>query len=348
MTSATASTPPAPPPALARTRFSVLDRSRTLRGQDAPSALRATVAFAQQAEALGYHRFWVSEHHSVPGVAGSAPTVLAAAVAAATRTIRVGTGGVMLPNHQPLVVAEQFGVLESLFPGRIDMGLGRSVGFTGGVRKALGRDKDDARDFGAQLRTLLGFLTGDQTEHPQVHAHPAEGLRIPPYVLAMGEGATLAAEAGLPLVIGDLRGRTRMLEAIGRYRDGFKPSVWADEPYVIISGTVAVAADRAAARRLLVPEAWAMAYSRTHGTFPPLAPAEEIEAREMTAKEREFYESGLAGQVHGTEDEVAAALDDLITASGADEVLVTTSTYDRDGMLDSYRRLARLAGLTTA
>ncbi|WP_408909617.1 hypothetical protein [Streptomyces solicavernae] len=115
---------------------------------------------------------------------------------------------------------------------------------------------------------------------------------------------------------------------------------------MIIAGTVAVAADRASARRLLIPEAWSMAYSRTHGVFPPLAPAEEIEARDMTPKEREFYEQGIAGQLHGTEDEVAAGLDEVIVASGADEVLVTTSTYDRDGMLDSYRRLARLAGLS--
>ncbi|MHC0430326.1 LLM class flavin-dependent oxidoreductase [Streptomyces sp. O3] len=331
-----------------KARFSVLDRSRTRQGGDAPQALRDTVRFAQQAEALGYHRFWVSEHHSVPGVAGSAPTVLAAAVAAATSTIRVGTGGVMLPNHQPLVVAEQFGVLESLFPGRIDMGLGRSVGFTGLIRKALGRDKEDAEDFGAQLRLLLGFLSGEQRTYAGVHAHPAEGLRIPPYILATGAGADLAAEHGLPLVIGDLRGRTRMLAAIARYREGFRPSRWADAPYVVISGNVAVADTAERARRLLVPEAWSLAYSRTHGVFPPLAPAEETEAREMTAKERELYESGLRGQLYGTEDQVAAKLDDLIAASGADEVLVTTSAYDRDALLDSYRGLARLAGLTSA
>src|SRR5262245_27298908 len=120
--------------AIATTRFSVLDRSRTREGHGDAEALRDTVTLARELEALGYHRFWVSEHHGVPGVAGSAPTVLAAAVAGATGSIRVGTGGVMLPNHQPLVVAEQFGVLESLSPGRIDMGLGRSVGFTGGVR----------------------------------------------------------------------------------------------------------------------------------------------------------------------------------------------------------------------
>ncbi|MGW0734981.1 LLM class flavin-dependent oxidoreductase [Streptomyces sp. NPDC002851] len=338
----------APPPSdvLAATRFSVLDRSRTRQGQEHPRALRDTVRFARQAEELGYHRFWVSEHHSVPGVAGSAPTVLAAAVAAATSTIRVGTGGVMLPNHQPLVVAEQFGVLESLFPGRIDLGLGRSVGFTGGVRKALGRGKEDAEDFADQLRELLGFLTGEQTAHPQVHAHPAEGLRIPPYVLATGEGAGIAADAGLPLVIGELRGRDRMLAAIDRYRDGFKPSVWADEPYVVVAGNIAVADTEERARRLLIPEAWSMAYSRTHGVFPPLESVTDTERRDMTAKEREFFEAGLRGHVYGTEEQVAAELAELITASGADEILVTTSTYDRAEMLDSYRGLARTVGLT--
>lgn len=178
---------------IASTRFSFLDRSRTREGHDDPQALRDTVALAAEAEALGYHRFWVSEHHSVPGVAGSAPTVLAAAVAAATSTIRVGTGGVMLPNHQPFVVAEQFGVLASLFPGRIDMGLGRSVGFTDGIRRALGRDKEDAEAFADRLAELLGWLDGTQQVHPEVHARPAEGLRIPPYVLATGEGAAIAA-----------------------------------------------------------------------------------------------------------------------------------------------------------
>jgi alkanesulfonate monooxygenase SsuD/methylene tetrahydromethanopterin reductase-like flavin-dependent oxidoreductase (luciferase family) len=258
---------------IASTRFSVLDRSRTREGHDGPEALRDTVRFARELDGLGYHRVWVAEHHGVPGVAGSAPTVLAAAVAAATRTIRVGTGGVMLPNHQPLVVAEQFGVLESLFPGRIDMGLGRSVGFTGGVRKALGRDKDDADDFAAQLAELLDFFRGTS----------ATGVRARP-----------------------------------------------------------------SAHRLLVPEAWSMAYSRTHGTFPPLPPAERVEALTMTAKERDFYESGLRGHIAGTQDQVADGLETLIKESGAQEVLVTTSSYDREGLLESYRGLARVAGLRPA
>nr|BFD81311.1 LLM class flavin-dependent oxidoreductase [Streptomyces sp. Xyl84] len=325
------------------TRFSVLDRSRTREGRPAAEALRDTVRLAEEAERLGYHRFWVSEHHGVPGVAGSAPTVLAAAVAAATRTIRVGTGGVMLPNHRPLVVAEQFGVLESLFPGRVDMGLGRSVGFTDGVRRALGRDKDDAEDFAAQLAELLGWFEG--TSPTGAHARPAEGLRVPPFVLAMGEGAVIAARAGLPMVIGDLRDREKMLRGIDRYRSAFRPSPWAPEPYVVVSGTIAVAATEEEARRLLVPEAWSMAHARTRGTFPPLPPAERVASLAMTAKERGFYETGLRGHLAGTAEQVARELGTVLKETGAQEVLVTTSTYDRAALVDSYRRLA---GLFTA
>ncbi|MFD3969820.1 MsnO8 family LLM class oxidoreductase [Streptomyces cyaneofuscatus] len=325
---------------IAATRFSFLDRSRSREGHDGPQALRDTVTLAREVESLGYHRVWVSEHHSVPGVAGSAPTVLAAAVAAATSTIRVGTGGVMLPNHQPFVVAEQFGVLASLFPGRIDMGLGRSVGFTDGVRRALGHGKEDAEDFPGRLAELLGWIDGTQQAHPQVHARPAEGLDIPAYVLAIGEGAAVAAAAGLPLVIGDLRGREKVLRAVEVYRRDFRPSARAERPEVIVSGTVAVAATQEAARRLLIPEAWAMAYARTHGSFPPLAPAEEIESRTMTAKERGLYERGLEGHIHGTEEQVTEQLETAIKETGADEVLVTTSTYDREALAESLRRLA--------
>ncbi|MFF7604319.1 MsnO8 family LLM class oxidoreductase [Streptomyces parvulus] len=331
---------------LAGIRFSVLDRSRIRAGGTAARALRDTVELAREAERLGYHRFWVSEHHGVPGVAGSAPTVLAAAVAAATSRVRVGTGGVMLPNHRPLVVAEQFGVLESLFPGRIDMGLGRSVGFTDGVRRALGRDKDDADDFEAQLAELLGWFRG--TSPTGVHARPSEGLTVPPFVLAMGEGADVAARAGLPMVIGDLRDRDRVRRGVDRYRAGFRPSEWSPEPYVVVSGTIAVAGTPEEARRLLVPEAWSMTHARTRGSFPPLPPAEEVEARTMTPRERELYEAGLAGHLAGTEEQVAAELERLVEQTGAQEVLVTTSTYDREALLDSYRRLARVVGAGTA
>ncbi|WP_327292166.1 LLM class flavin-dependent oxidoreductase [Streptomyces sp. NBC_01198] len=324
------------------TPFSILDRSRIREGEDGPRALRETVALAREAEALGFHRFWVSEHHGVPGVAGSAPTVLAAAVAAATSRIRVGTGGVMLPNHQPLVIAEQFGVLESLFPGRIDMGLGRSVGFTDAVRRALGAGKDAAGAFGGQVAELLGWFSGGQTAYPGVHAFPAEGLRPAPFLLATGSGADLAAELGLPLVIGGIRGEDAMLRAVDRYRAAFRPSPWAATPYVVLSGTVAVAPSTAEARRLLLPEAWSTAYSRTHGVFPPLLPPETVEAMTMTGPERDRFAAALAGQLHGSPTEVAAGLRALLGRSGADEFLVTTSTYDRRRLLESHRLLADL------
>ncbi|NUT46148.1 MAG: LLM class flavin-dependent oxidoreductase [Saccharothrix sp.] len=319
-------------------RLSVLDRSRVRRGFGHAEALRDTVAFAREAERLGYHRFWVSEHHGVPGVAGSAPTVLAAAVAAATSRIRVGTGGVMLPNHQPLVVAEQFGVLESLFPGRIDMGLGRSVGFIEAVRKALGHDKEDAAAFGPMLAEVLGYFTGGQA----VRGYPADGLRVSPFVLATGAGARVAAEHGLPLVIGTFRGEDAMVDAVTAYRAAFRPSPWAAEPYVVISLTVAVADTTEDAWRLLVPEAWSMAYSRTRGEFPPLDPPDEILASPMTDRERTLFEQSLQGHVSGTPSEVAKALDALLDRTAADEVLVTTSTHDRTALLDSYRLLAEL------
>ncbi|MFJ7216803.1 LLM class flavin-dependent oxidoreductase [Amycolatopsis sp. NPDC098790] len=320
----------------------MLDRSPVRRDGGTARALRDTVAFAADVERLGYHRFWVSEHHGVPGVAGSAPTVLAAAVAGATSRIRVGTGGVMLPNHRPLVVAEQFGVLEALFPGRIDMGLGRSVGFTAGVREALGHGKEAADGFGAQVRELLGFFDG---EHPGVHAYPAEGLRVPPFLLATGSGADLAAELGLPLVIAPVRGERALAEAVTRYRDGFRSSAWAREPYVVVSSAIAVADSAADARRLLVSEAWATVYSRSHGVFPPLSPPAEVLALPMTDRERRRLEETLDSQISGTAAEVEDRLGALIAAAGADEVLVTTAAYDQSARLDSLARLADLPAL---
>ncbi|WP_439957523.1 LLM class flavin-dependent oxidoreductase [Nocardia crassostreae] len=329
---------------LRQTRFSILDRSRRRQGQTHPEALRETVEFARLAERWGYHRFWVSEHHSVPGVSGSAPTVLAAAVAAATDRIRVGTGGVMLPNHQPLVVAEQFGVLESLYPGRIDMGLGRSVGFTDGVRRALGHDKRDAEDFDAQLGELQQYLSEGRLG---VHAWPAEGLRIPAFLLAVGSGAERAARFGLPLVIAPIAGETAMAEAIDQYRTNFQPGYWGAEPYVVVSASAVIADTEAQAHRLLLPEAWSAAYSRTHGEFPPLISPEEIEREPMADRQRRIFEESLRGHIHGTEATVTVALEGLVTRTGADEILVHTSTFDRTARLESHRRLAEAVGLVT-
>ncbi|MEJ2858467.1 MULTISPECIES: LLM class flavin-dependent oxidoreductase [unclassified Saccharothrix] len=317
-------------------KLSVLDRSRTRTGVGHAEALRETVEFARSVEALGYHRFWVSEHHGVPGVAGSAPTVLAAAVAGATSRIRVGTGGVMLPNHRPLVVAEQFGVLNALFPGRIDMGLGRSIGFTEPVRRALGQS--DSADFDAQLEELLSYFA----DTARVRAYPAVGQQVPAFVLATGAGATVAATHGLPLVMGAFRGEEAMLKAISTYRSTFRPSAWSAEPYVVVSTAVAVADTTEDAWRLLVPEAWSMAYSRTRGEFPALQSPEEVLATAMRPRERQYFEESLRGQLYGTPTEVRKAVEDLRVRTGADELLVTTSTFDRTALLDSYRHLAEL------
>lgn len=328
--------------ALESVRFSILDRSRVRRGRDHAEALRETVAFAVLAEQWGYHRFWVAEHHSVPGVAGTAPTVLAAAIASATSRIRVGTGGVMLPNHQPLVVAEQFGVLASLFPGRIDMGLGRSVGFTDGVRRALGHGLDDVDDFDARLTEVLDYFDKGRGG---VHATSAEGADVTAFLLAVGSGAERAARFGLPLVIAPIAGDQAMVDAIERYRALFRPSAGAARPYVVVSAAVVIADSTEQAHRLLLPEAWSSAYSRTHGEFPALIPPADIDPATMTDRQRHLFEQALRDQIHGTEDQVAEALESLVSRTDADEVLVHTSTFDRTARLDSHRRLARVVGL---
>ncbi|MBQ0923344.1 LLM class flavin-dependent oxidoreductase [Saccharopolyspora endophytica] len=319
-------------------RLSVLDRSHVPVGGSAQEALLETVRFAQEVERLGYHRIWVAEHHGVPGVAGAAPTVLASAVAAATSRIRVGTGGVMLPNHQPLVVAEQFGVLGSLFGDRIDVGLGRSLGFTGGIRKALGAE--DANRFTEQLTELLAYLDGGVAG---VHAVPAEGLDLPVFVLAT-RNASSAAELGLPLVIASPLGEQKMLRTIDEYRQNFRPSRRTAEPYVVVARSIAVADTTEAARRLLVPEAWAGVWSRTRGEFPPLDDPDRILARDMTDRERTHFTRAMQGHTYGTPDEVAVAVKDLVAQTAADELLVTTTAHDPDDRLRSYRLLAPLIG----
>lgn len=323
-------------------RLSVLDRSLVRAGQPAGQALRETVAFAQEIEALGYHRFWVSEHHGVPGVAGSAPTVLAGAIGAATSRIRVGTAGVMLPNHQPLVVAEQFGVLESLYPGRIDMGLGRSLGFTGAVRRALGADLTAAESFEARLLELLGYFDG---AHP-VRALPAEGQPVPAFVLATGSAAEIAGRQGLPVVVGG-PGQDAVAATVARYRAAFTPSARYTEPYVVVAANVAVGATAREAEQLQIPEAWATALSRTKGVFPPLLTAAEVRAQQMEDRARRYFQQARATQVHGTGEVVARALGALVAATDADELMLTLNTYDPADRIDSYRRLAWLTTPST-
>jgi luciferase family oxidoreductase group 1 len=328
--------------ALPDIRLSLLDRANSRHGSSETDALRRVLERAARAEALGYHRFWVAEHHGVPGIAGSAPAVLMAAVAARTRTIRVGSGGMMLPNHQPLVVAEQAATLEALHPGRVDLGVGRSLGFTSAVRSALRADKEAAERFEADLAELLAFLAGDAP----ITARPQDRAATPVFVLATGSGVDVAARAGLAVVLGGpavfrdgSRGDRAALE---RYRAAFRPSRWWPEPYVVVSANVAVADTPGAARALLLPEARALALSRTRGEFPPLEPFGAAELAALPDRERGLVEDSLATSVHGTPAAVAGALERLLAATGADELLVTGGAADPEAQDASDRLLAGL------
>ncbi|MFC4429170.1 MsnO8 family LLM class oxidoreductase [Citricoccus alkalitolerans] len=327
---------------------SLLDRANTVEGVSEAEVLQGVIARAQRAEELGYSRFWVAEHHGVPGIAGSAPTLLMSAIAAATDRLRVGSGGVMLPNHQPLVVAEQTATLQALFPGRIDLGLGRSVGFTPAVRTALRRDTDAVQQFPQDLAELLGFLrgTGRFTARPQDHA------ATPVFVLATGQGLRWAAEAGLAVVVGgpslyQRHGRTEH-ESLALYRRDFRPSPWFAEPYVIVSANLAVADTREAARDLVLPEAWALAQTRVKGEFRALEPARAVrtklsgDAGSVTDRDRRRVQENLASGIYGTPGEVRAAVTSLVDFTGADELLVTGGMSDPAGQRRSDELVAGL------
>lgn len=311
--------------------LSLLDRSRTRVGQTDAHALRATIRRAQHAERLGYHRFWVAEHHAVPGVVGSAPTVLMAAVAAATSRIRVGTAGVMLANHNPFVVAEQLAVLAGLHPGRIDLGVGRSLGFTAPVRTAL--RTGSAEGFPAQLAELLDWLhgRGPVTVRPYVPAPPV-------WLLATGSGLVTAAEFGLPVVA---TGSALTDPApLRTYRENSPRG----RGRVTVALDVVVADTDDEARRELLPQAVALARSRSRGEFGPLPSPEEAARETLTAREREDVARALAATVHGDEQTVLQELTDLAARTGAAELMVSATLFDADREAENDARLARIAG----
>lgn len=314
--------------------LSLLDRSRTRAGEPAGTALHDTLERAQRADRLGFHRFWVAEHHSVPGIASGSPPLLMAAVAARTERIRVGSGGVMLPNHRPLVIAGQARMLAALHPGRIDLGVGRSLGFTAPVREALGVLEYGPTDFAEDLSALEGFLddTGPVTAMPTAVASP------PVFVLATGSGLAVAAERGLPVVVGGplLRGD---LDPLVRYREGYRPSWAHPEPRVLVSVDVMVAPTSAEARELMLPEAWAMVESRSTGAFPPLRQEPVVR---LTARQQARVEEHLEQAVHGTPAEVTDELARLVDRTGAAEVVAFSSTHDREALARSDATLAGL------
>jgi luciferase family oxidoreductase group 1 len=316
-------------------RLSLLDRSRTRTGEPDAAALRHTVDRAVRAEWLGYHRFWVAEHHAVPGIASGSPPVLMAAVAARTATIRVGSGGVMLPNHQPLVVAEQFAMLDALFPGRIDLGVGHTLGFTPPVRRALRHDADEPDTFAADLTELRGYLDGGGP----VTVRPRLERVLPLFVLATGRALRAAGDAGLPVVLGGpALDRPDLGDRLRDYRA--RALAAGARPYLALSVDVLVADSIEAARELALPEAWALAAARTRGEFPALEPV--ATDRPLTDRQRAAVDAAVGHTVHGDETAVADQLGELLARTGADELLATTSTFDLDALAESDARLAAL------
>ncbi|MFI8856931.1 LLM class flavin-dependent oxidoreductase [Streptomyces prasinus] len=344
--------------------LSVLDLVTVGAGQTASDALRTSVDLARLAEARGFHRHWVAEHHSMPGVASSSPAVILAHLAAHTERIRLGSGGVMLPNHAPLVIAEQFGTLEAMAPGRIDLGLGRAPGTDGATAAALRRAErlnEGADDFPQQLAELIRFLDDDFPDgHPyrRIHAVPGPvqatspgGVQSPhrPPVWLLGSSgfsARLAGVLGLPFAFAHHFSAQNTIPALDLYRESFSPSAVLDEPYALIGVSALASEDGEEARRQVLAAALNMVRLRTGR--PGLVPTPgEAEAHPFSPMERDFVDSWNANVVHGTPDEVRAGLDDLQKRTGADELMLTANAHGGDVRLRSYALIADAYGLPT-
>lgn len=317
-------------------RLSLLDRSRTRHDQPESAALGHLVERAIAAEREGYERFWVAEHHTVPGIASGSPAVLLAAIGARTSRIRLGSGGVMLPNHRPLVVAEQFRMLAGLYPGRVDLGLGRSLGFTEPVRQALGRLEADPDSFARETAEVREYLEGTAP----LTARPDDVGDVPLFVLATGTGMGTAAELGLPVVIGGpILDSPELPERLASYRRAFRAHR-GSVPHVLVSLDALIADTDDEALELALPEIWAMARSRSTGVFEALEPVARIRATSWSPSESRRVEQGLATTVAGSASTVRRRIEQILERTGAQEILATGSTYDREALRDSDRELA--------
>ncbi|WP_329019415.1 LLM class flavin-dependent oxidoreductase [Streptomyces sp. NBC_00690] len=344
--------------------LSVLDLVTVGAGSTAAESLRTSVRLAQLAEASGYHRHWVAEHHSMPGVASSSPAVILAHLAAHTRRIRLGSGGVMLPNHAPLAIAEQFGTLEALAPGRVDLGLGRAPGTDGGTAAALRRGRagergsEGAEDFPQQLAELTRFLDDDfPDDHPYGRIHavpgPVQGPAARPPIWLLGSSgfsARLAGVLGLPFAFAHHFSAQNTVPALDLYRESFRPSAVLSSPYALIGVSVLAADEEREARRQVLTGALSMLRLRTGN--PGLIPTpDQAQGYAFTPLEREFTDGWLSNVVHGTPDAVRAGLDALQKRTGADELMLTANVHGGEQRLRSYELIAsvyELAGQTSA
>ena len=308
-------------------------------GATPAEALRNTLDLAHHAEAWGYRRFWLAEHHNMAGIASAATSVVIGYVAGGTRTIRVGAGGIMLPNHSPLVIAEQFGTLESLYPGRIDLGLGRAPGTDQRTLLALRRTPMSADTFPQdvrELQTLLAALEPGQV----VQAVPGAGTNVPIWILGSSLfGAELAAELGLPYAFASHFAPQALLPAIATYRRRFRPSRQLDRPWVMAGVNVVAAETDDEARRLFtsVQQAFTHAVRGTRGQLPP--PIDDIE-RFWTPMEQGHVSAMLACSFVGAPRSVLHGLAAFVERTGVDELIVATAVYDHQARLRSYEMLA--------
>ena len=320
---------------------SILDLAPVPSGSTPADALRHTLDLAQHAERWGYHRFWLAEHHNMPGIASAATAVVIGYVAAGTRTIRVGAGGIMLPNHPPLVVAEQFGTLESLFPGRIDLGLGRAPGTDPLTVRSLRRLPSNADAFPRDVRELQAFL-GPAREGQLVQAVPGAGSNVPIWILGSSLfGAQLAAELGLPYAFASHFMPAALMPALDTYRTAFKPSAQLDRPYAMAGVNVVAAETDAEARRLFtsVQQQFTNLVRGRPGRLP--RPIDEIDAY-WTPAEKAQASSMLACSFAGAPETVRRGLVEFTGRTGVDEIMVVTAVHDHRARLRSYEIVADL------
>jgi luciferase family oxidoreductase group 1 len=327
--------------------FSVLDLAPIPEGADAAEALRRSGELARAVEDWGYRRYWVAEHHNMPGIASSAPAVIISHLAAVTRALRIGSGGVMLPNHAPLVVAEQFGTLEALYPGRIDLGIGRAPGTDPVTAAALRRPADPARDDSMeQLGQLLGFFSGafpDGHPYRRIHAVPGEGDSPSVWLLgSSGWSAQAAGHLGLPFAFAHHFMPANTLGALELYRSSFRPSRVLERPYVMLGVAVVAADDERRAKWLHGPSRLSMLRLRT-GRPGRLPTPEEAAERTYTPAEQALIQSVVGSHVVGDPETVEAQLRTLVAETGADELMVTTNVHGHADRLHSYEILRGLS-----
>src|SRR5580658_114546 len=322
---------------------SVLDLVGMRPGEAAGSAIARSVNLAQHVEKLGYKRYWLAEHHSIPGLACSATPVLIGHVAAATKTIRVGSGGVMLPNHAPLVVAEQFGTLEALYPGRIDLGLGRAPGGDAHTMRALRRDlRQTGDDFPALLEELRSYL-GPEKPGQAVKAIPGQGSNVPITLLGSSAfSAQLAAQLGLPFAFAAHFAPEYLYGAARLYREQFRPGETLGAPHLMVAVPVIAAETDAIAERLFTSAQQRFLRLIRNQPVELLPPVDSMEPL-WNPWERAAVEGKLGAAIVGSDATVKAGLETLLRDIGAEEVIVVTDTYEFADRLQSYERVAAVA-----